>query len=296
MDQFSEEALLYRWLYWQGANKEGLIGFASALRSAPAEGTEVGLYEVDGRSRSARQQLATAIMRETSLLAVPGEVVPVYGDVVAGAYKPVPQIPVGGPPPRYARTRDLPGYDKAVASVHRALHREWALTRAAKAGHRSRAPWFDALFHKIRAGQIKRGDPRIEEAIRLAAQTGYGDIAERIGEEFHNADKRRERGGQDCLLYDINLFRVRLASLWVHCLLWLMPDRLIAEFLIRKGVVPGMKCTRQTVNRAVKEMRLFRHKPLLVKEFVNSTDQNFLIVFHDAYAYLDVTAASLPPP
>ena len=63
-----------------------------------------------------------------------------------------------------------------------------------------------------------------------------------LTEELHNADKRVPKEYCDCketgnsLFYDLNRFRLALAGCWVGALFWLMPDRLIADFLLsQKG-------------------------------------------------------------
>jgi hypothetical protein len=66
-----------------------------------------------------------------------------------------------------------------------------------------------------------------------------------------------------------------LAALWVSALFWLMSDRLIAEFLSRKGI----RTTRQTVSQAVLQMGLTKHEPPIVK----SIGESFQLRFVEGY-------------
>lgn len=227
------------------------------------------------------QRRANAISKETWQVAITGNVLPGYYDLSSGACKPVPQLSVKGPPEEYGWTRALPGYEPGYRSAVNTLHRLWASTHAAAAGFNSKTPELYVLLFQIRAGRIKRGDPRIQEGINFADKHGFsGNIRERIGEELHNAEKRVQKGCcgveiEDSLFYDLNPFRVVLAALWVGGLLWLMPDHLAAEFLSSKGV----PVTRQAVSQAVWQMGLRKHEPPLVK----SIGDNFQLRFVEGY-------------
>jgi hypothetical protein len=233
------------------------------------------------------QQRAEAVAKETWQIASTGKVSPGYYDWFSGQYKPVPQLSVPDPPAEYAWTRDLPGYEAAKGSAGSAVQGLWAATRAAAAGHNSKTPSLDVFLFQIRAGRIKKGDPVIQEAIAYADKHGFsGNIRERIAEEFHNAEKRVpkdycDQGAGNSLFYDLNRFRLTLAALWVGALFWLMPDPLIAAFLLRKknGVPPGIKCNRQTVSEAVKQMALVKHRPPIVK----SIGDDFKLFFVEGY-------------
>jgi hypothetical protein len=234
------------------------------------------------------QQRAAAIVEETSHVATVGSVFPGYYDSSSGMYKPIPQLSVPGPPLEYAWTTGLPGYEVAVGSAVRARHRLWAATQAAAAGHKSKTPWLDGFLFQIRTGRIKRGDPIsdaiVKEAIKIADKYGFsGDIRERIAEEFHNAEKRvakdySYRETDNPLFYDLNRFRTALAHCWVGGLFWIMPDQLIADFLLgQKGV--RLPTTRQAVSQAVFQMALHKHKPPIVK----SLRRGFQLTFIEGY-------------
>ncbi|HEU5246939.1 MAG TPA: hypothetical protein VFU09_07615 [Candidatus Udaeobacter sp.] len=269
-----------------GADEEALGLFLPVLLNEP----ETKSQKAGAPPRKTKIQRRTAaIAKETAQVAISGKVLPVYYDSVSGQYKSVPQISeaIMGPPKEYAWTTGLPGYKAAWDSVVSALHRLWAATQAAAAGHNSKTSRLDVFLHQIRAGIIKSGDPRIQEAIRIADKYGFfGNIRERIAEEFHNAEKRVPKDYSDqktgnALFYDLNRFRAIIASCWVCALFWLMPDRLIADFLLRKkkGLPPGIKCNRQTISEAVKQMGLHKHKSPIVK----SIGADFKLLFVEGY-------------
>jgi len=231
------------------------------------------------------QQRAAAIAKETWQVVSTGKVSPSYYDLSSGGYKPVPQLSraIKGPPEEYAWTTGLPGFEAAVRSAANALHRLWAATQAAAAGHNSKTPRLDVFLHQIRAGVIKRGDPVIQEAIDHGDKYGFsGNMRERIAEELHNAEKRvpkeyRDQEIGNSLFYDSNRFRLALAGSWVGALFWLMPDRLIADFLLsQKGVLPT---TRQAISQAVFQMGLHKQKPPIVK----SLGRGFQLTFIEGY-------------
>ena len=130
--------------------------------------------------------------------------------------------------------------------------------------------------------KLKGGIRESRRRSRSPDKYGFlGNIRERISEEYHNAEKRVQKGFcgveiGNSLFYDLNPFRVVLAALWVGGLLWLMPDRLIAKFLSSKGVL----VTRQAVSNAVEEMSLAKHKAPLVKSIGN----NFQLRFVEGYS------------
>jgi len=268
-----------------GADEEALGGFLPVLLKEP----ETKSPKARAHSPQTKlQQRADAIVEETWQVARIGNVLPGYYDSLSGECKPVPQLSraILGPPVEYAWTRDLPGYGAAHSSALNALHHQWAVGRAAKAGHNSKNPELDVFLHQIRAGIIKRGDPRIEEAIRVGDKYGFsGNIRERIAEEFHNAEKRvvKDYCGVEIgnsLFYDLNWFRITLAVLWVGRLFWLMPDRLIANFLLsNKCVPPKFNCNRQTISEAVKQMGLHKQNPPIVK----SIGADFKLLFVEGY-------------
>jgi len=232
------------------------------------------------------QLRAQASVKDTTQVAITGKVLPGYYDSISGQYKPVPQISgaIPGPRVQYGWTRGLPGYEIAFGSAVKAVHGLWAATQAAAAGYNSKTPWLDVFLFQIRAGRIKKGDPRIKEAIKIADRYSFsGNIRERIAEEFHNAEKRvpKEYCNQETdnsLFYDLNRFHVALACYWVGALFWLMPDRLIGNFLLsQKGVL--LPTTRQAVSQAVKQMRLVKHDPPIVK----SIGRGFQLAFVEGY-------------
>lgn len=249
--------------------------------------------EPETNSRKARahspqtkiQQRAAAIVEETAQVAITGNVLPGYCDSFSGQYKCVPQLSaaIKGPPEEYAWTMALSGYEAARSSAVNALHYEWACGRAARAGHNSKTPRLDVLLFQIRAGQIKKGDPVIQEAIAYADKHGFsGNIRERIVQELHNAEKRVEKdycGVQigSSLFYDLNPFHLVLAASWVGGLFWLMSDRLIAKFLLNNRALPPT--TRQAVSQTVSKMGLVKHEPRLVK----SVGRGFELVFVEGY-------------
>lgn len=252
-----------------GADEDALRLFISDhLVNAPKTKTR------DARAHSPKtkiQQRAASIGKETWQVAVTGKVSPGYYDWFSGQYKPVPQVSraIKGPPEEYAWTRTLPGYEAAWGSAVSAVHLSWAATQAAAAGYNCKTPRLDVLLFQIRAGKVKREDPRIQVAIKIADKYGFfGNIRERISEEFHNAEKRVKKEYCDfnvsnSFFYDLNCFHVTLAALWVGWLFWLMPDRLILDFLLRKKA--GPPTTRQAVSDAVKQMGLRKHDPPIVK-------------------------------
>jgi hypothetical protein len=275
---------LCRFLFETGADEEGLRLFHSAMANEPeAKSREPHA----GSPKTKIQQRAAIIAKETWPVAVTGKVLPGYNDLSSGECEPVPRLSVPDPPAEYAWTRDLPGYEAAKGSAVSAVHLLWAATRAAAAGHNSKTPRLDVFLFQIRAGRIKKGDPRIQEAIKIADRYGFfGNIRERIGEEFHNASKRVPREYYDqepgnSLFYDLNRFRTIIAGCWVYALFWLMPDPLIADFLLRKkeGVPRGIKCNRQTISEAVKQMGLHKYKPPIVK----SIGDDFKLFFVEGY-------------
>jgi hypothetical protein len=231
------------------------------------------------------QSRVDAIAKETAQVAATGNVLPGFNDFSSGEYKPVPQLSraIKGPPEEYAWTRDLRGYEAARGSAVNALQGLWAATHAAQAGYNSKTPLLDVFLFKIRTGRIKRSDPLIQKAINHADKHGYpGNIRERIAEEFHNAEKRVKREYCDfnvsaSLFYDLNPFRTTLVAGWVGALFWLMPDRLIADFLLSKKCVPPT--TRQAVSQAVKQMGLHKHERPIVK----SISHGFQLTFIEGY-------------
>jgi hypothetical protein len=278
LDQNRFKSLFRFLLFETGADEEGLRLLHSAIQKARAPSAKTKI-----------QLRAAAIVKETAEVASTVKVSPVYVDVVSAKYKVVPQISaaIKGPPDEYAWTRALSGYEAAFNSAVSAVHRSWAATQAAAAGHKSKNPWLDVFLLQIRAGIIKRGDPIIQEAIRIADKYGFtGNIRERIAEEFHNAEKRvpkeycdQETGNS--LFYDLNWFRTIIAGFWVGALFWLMPDWLIADFLRKKkGLPPRIKCNRQTISEAVKQMGLVKHDPPIVKKI----GDDFKLLFVEGYA------------
>jgi hypothetical protein len=258
----------------------GIKTFAKKLSEPEKEGQSLPKTKV--------QRRAAAIVKETAEIASAVKVLPVYADVITAEYKAVPQISaaIKGPPREYAWTKDLPGYDAAFGSAATAVHRLWAATRAASAGHDSKTPRLDAFLHQIRAGVIKKGDPAIQRAIDYADKCGFsGNIRERIAEEFHNAEKRGSKNYcglnvSDSLFYDLNWFHITIAGLWVGALFWLMPDWLIAEFLLGQKSVPDrFKCNRRTISQAVKQMGLLKHERIIVK----SIGEGFQLAFIEGY-------------
>ena len=73
-----------------------------------------------------------------------------------------------------------------------------------------------------------------------------------------------DRETDNSLFYDLNPFHTALAYCWVGALFWIMPDQLIANFLLsQKGV--RLPTTRQAVSQAVGRMGLVKHDPPIVK-------------------------------
>lgn len=262
-----------------GLDEDGLKRFCSALVSEPITNKRKAHRPAQ---KTQTQLRADAIVKETAQIAANGSVLPGYYDSPSGEYKPVPQLSVPGPPVEYAWTRTLPGYEAAWRSAVSAMHLLLAATQAAAAGYNSETAQLDVLLFKIRAGRIKRDDPRIQEAIKTADEYGFsGNIRERIAEELHNAEKRVPKEycdqGTGNLFYDLNRFRLALARCWVGALFWLMPDRLIADYLLsQKGVLPT---TRQAISQAVFQMGLHKHKPPTVK----SLGRGFQLTFIEGY-------------
>ena len=283
-----DQNLLKYWLKYlcgfllaeKGADEEGVRLFHSAMVNEP-----------DTKSRKAHahstqtkiQQRAAAIVEETAQVAITGNVLPGYYDSFSGDYKPIPQLSVPGPPAKYAWTRTLPGYAAAHSSAVNALHQSWACGHAAAAGHNSKSSMLEVFLFQIRAGRIKKDDPIIQDAINHADQYGFpGNIRERIVQELHNAEKRVPKDFCDfnvskSYFYDLNWFHMTLAALWVGYLFWLMPDRLIVDFLLRKKCAPPT--TRQAVSQAIVQMGLFKHQPPIVK----SIENGFQLLFVEGY-------------
>jgi hypothetical protein len=271
-------ASLFREFLEEGADEKALRLFLAVLVDEPASKspkTHAPKTEI--------QQRAAEIAKETWQVASTGEILPGYYDSARGEFKPVPQLSVPGPPEKYAWTKTLSGYEAAVSSAVSAVHRSWAPTQAAAAGHKSKTPSLDQFLFLIRAGRIKRGDPRIQQAIAYADKYGFsGNIRERITQELHNAEKRVPKEYCDfkasaSLFYDINCFHITLASLWVRCLFWLMPDKLILDFLLRNRA--GPPTTRQGISQAVSQMELVKHQPPIVK----SIGRDSKLVFVEGY-------------
>jgi len=270
---------LCRSFFEMGADEEALKLFISDhLLNTPETETRTAYAHAP---KTNIQRRADAIVKETWYVASTGSVTPGDHDLLTGEFNVVPQVTIKAPPKEYAWTKSLCGYEASRISAINGLHRLWASTRAAAAGFNSKTPHLDELLFLIRAGQIKRGDPRIQEGINFADKYGFsGNIRERIGEELHNAEKRVSRryfGAEiwDSMFYDLNPFRTSLGLLWVGGLFWLMPDHLIAEFLSNKS----NPTTRQAVSQAISDMGLTKHEPALVK----SLGDNFQLRFVEGY-------------
>jgi hypothetical protein len=264
----------------KGVGEESVRLFHSAIVNEPETKSR------KGRAPSPKTKIqlrAATISKETWQVAVTGKILPGYDDLSSGECEPVPQLSVSDPPAEYAWTRDLPGYEAAKGSAVSAMHLLWAATQAAAAGHNSKTPQLDVFLFQIRAGRIKKEDPRIQEAIRIADKHGFsGNIRERIVQELHNAEKRVAKDFCDfnvskSFFYDLNWFHMTLAALWVRGLFWLMPDRLIVDFLLRTKA--GPPTTRQAVSQAVLQMGLVKHQPPIVK----SIENGFQLLFVEGY-------------
>jgi hypothetical protein len=278
---------LVRELSAQGVNDPDGV---KRLLSSVADGPRPKKRNVRAAVPETKTQLrAEAIVNETApLVGITGSISPCYFDSINGEWRVVPTLPqaILSVPKEFAWTKTLAGYEDARMSAVNALHRLWASGQAAAAGHNSKTPRVDIFLFQIRAGRIDKNDPSIPKMIDCAEKHGFPcNIRERIIEEFHNAEKRV--GKRYCgvniansLFYDLNFFRMVLAVNWVGLLFWLMPDRLIADFLSSHNFVPeDYNCNRQTISEAIKQMRLLKSKPPIVK----SIGSNFRWFFTEGY-------------
>src|SRR6516165_2688007 len=173
---------------------------------------------------------------------------------------------VPDPIEKLAWTRSEPDYQRAEISARAAFHRLWAQTQAALAGHNSSAPAVDVFLFKIRSQMITIADTsELHEVISRALAVGRTSIFEEIADAQKAAKKRTkvmygpaEVSGTG--FSDFNFFRGIIVWNWVRSAFWLMRDDVIASVLTTLGWKP-LGCNRQTINRAVKELSLYRRTP-----------------------------------
>src|SRR5712692_1824703 len=114
-------------------------------------------------------------------------------------------------------TKSLPDFGEAQASARDALHRLWAQTKAAQAGHNSESPDIDIFLYKIRSQITPITDtPELHAIIGRALKSDRAGIFQDIADAQAAARKRRRvvydsKVISGTVYSDFNFFRGQLA-------------------------------------------------------------------------------------
>ena len=180
---------------------------------------------------------------------------------------------VHDPLPKWAWTRELPGFENARISAENATRRRWDGTDAARA-IREGNPWLGSCLYKIRAGLLRADSPEILRCVQHAQRIGKAEwFFDRVAAELKNA-KKRVRGAPQ-----LSNLRVLLAATWLRYGLWLMPDDLIARVLPK----PCAGYSRQAISRAVEELGLVKHPYTERAAIVKDLGPGGVFIFREGY-------------
>jgi len=181
------------------------------------------------------------------------------------------------PVPKVAWTKELDGYKDARISAENAIRRIWAATDAAQAGLEG-DPWLGVCLHKVRAGLLAADSPELLRYIEHAQKIGKAEwFIERVTADLENAKKRVPSAPQ------FNQFRALLVVHWMRYLFWLMSDDLIARVVTTIKLKPD-GCNRQTITRAVKELRLVKHPDTGCQPVVKALGEGGVFIFREGYS------------
>jgi hypothetical protein len=174
-------------------------------------------------------------------------------------------VQVSPPIEQLCWTRCLPDFQEAADSAKDAMIQLFAATQALQAGHNSDSPVIDRFLFEIRSRMISiTDDSQTHGIISPALKIGRTEIFKEIADAQNAARKRGtvKFGPFDVSqtgLSDFNWFRGTLAMCWVKYGFWLTRDEVIASVITTVGMKP-LGCNRQTINRAVGELDLYRRK------------------------------------
>jgi hypothetical protein len=178
-------------------------------------------------------------------------------------------------------TKKLDGYAEARLSAENAKRRIVASTPAARAAFEAGHPEsviLERFFFKVRDGSIQANSREIVDMLQWAGQIGGTQaflFIQRLAEELKNARKRVTNAPH------FNEFRDRIATYWLRYGFWLMSDDLIACVATTLKFRP-LGCTRQTISRAVKELKLVKHRQPARRPLIIGWDENGF-VFREGY-------------
>jgi hypothetical protein len=180
------------------------------------------------------------------------------------------------PVPNLAWTKQLDGYEDAQISAENAIRRIWSGMDAAQAGLKG-DPWLDVCLYKVRAGLLRADSAEVLRCINHAQKIDKAEsFIERLTAELKNAKKRVAGAPQ------FNQFRAVLTERWVRYGFWLMSDDLIARVVTTIKLKPD-GCNRQTITRAVKELRLVKHRDTARQPIVNDLGEGGMFIFREGY-------------
>jgi hypothetical protein len=185
------------------------------------------------------------------------------------------------PVPALAWTKGLEGYERARLSAEEAMLRIWSRTEGAHAVTKSALaggdPWLDRCLYEVRVGSIQPGSPEILRRLEHAQKIGKAEwFIDRLAAELKNV-KKRVQGA-----LPFSDIRAILATDWVRTGFWLMSDDLIARAMTTRKYTPT-GCNRQTITKAVKDLRLIKHSDTSHRPIVKAFGKDGKFIFRTGY-------------
>ena len=186
------------------------------------------------------------------------------------------------PLPTLTWTKDLDGYKQAWLSAENAMRRIYAQTAPAMPGFEAGHPEsvaLDVFFFKVRSDWIQADGSEIVDMLVWAQQKGKMQayfFIERLADDLKNARKRVPDAAQ------FNEFRTAVAVNWLRYGFWLMSDDLIAS-VATTAKFRRLGCNRQTISRAVKELRLMKHRHSARQPIITGCGEGGVFIFRKGY-------------
>lgn len=177
------------------------------------------------------------------------------------------------PRPEHSWTKNVPGYEKARASIEPALLQTLARTKAFRGLARSENREVDSVLFRVSQGELAQDSPEVRDMIPKAHAANRTHIFKELADAVTAAGKLEPKvlrfpEGQTVdytrtLARDLNMPQLYITIVWVRELLWLMANEDIAAHMVNAGALPS--CDRATVSRVIADLKLVRHpKPCVM--------------------------------